>query len=524
MPDKYKLNIFLMKEEYTEFLAVMREDLIESIHMLAEHFNIDGVIYIGRNNSKAPDWLTLLQQGASDDIGELLNSSTRAVLLVKVNNRIFAFPFGFGRFMLKEESIVRDFGLKTVLNSIHPSKLLSIDIATFDELTLHSRTQTSRASSISTFQIDKIKDLLRSVTGNPENDEFGFVISGRDSMQLTQEIDFNSIGELCRELLTKYNIQRYRTYFPWVDNLREVNDPGLLSILNDSLLSTINNRDDNRFHLAPPQIIDWENICGFAYTRGGERMENIIVADFFEYLGEQQINLDFLKRHQIYVKDSTNNEIIDHWSIHKCIVYETQLEDDIYILTVGSWFKVNHAFVEEVNIYLEAIPDTTNITLPPCRAAEREDDYSIRVADSSPNIINLDKKLVTIDGSKIEICDLLADDGKLIHIKKWNSSATLSHLFSQGRVSATCLLGDRSFRIKAREIIEEVNPSFVTLINEEEFDTVNTEIVYAIIDRDTRPLHERLPFFSKLNMMQNVKYLQNLRFNVSKYRISWEDH
>jgi uncharacterized protein (TIGR04141 family) len=41
--------------------------------------------------------------------------------------------------------------------------------------------------------------------------------------------------------------------------------------------------------------------------------------------------------------------------------------------------------------------------------------------------------------SSLEICDLLGPDNELIHVKRAKGSAPLSHLFSQGLVSAQTL-------------------------------------------------------------------------------------
>ncbi|WP_340673733.1 DUF6119 family protein [Brevibacillus agri] len=113
----------------------------------------------------------------------------------------------------------------------------------------------------------------------------------------------------------------------------------------------------------------------------------------------------------------------------------------------------------------------------------------------------------------------LKGDKKLIHVKPWDSSSTLSHLFSQGRVSAELLIQEIEFRKLTRQKISGLDISFVNVIEENFFNPREYEIVFAIIDPSNNPLRERLPFFSKLNMMQNVKYLRNLGFSVTLKKI-----
>ncbi len=91
---------------------------------------------------------------------------------------------------------------------------------------------------------------------------------------------------------------------------------------------------------------------------------------------------------------------------------------------------------------------------------ETEGDYNERAAVEQGFFL-LDKKLVkcTQTTSPIELCDLLTQDKQLVHVKhRKGGSAGLSHLFSQGSVSAEVMLGDKGFRKKARTVLRRVNP------------------------------------------------------------------
>lgn len=67
----------------------------------------------------------------------------------------------------------------------------------------------------------------------------------------------------------------------------------------------------------------------------------------------------------------------------------------------------------------------------------------------------LDRQLVFPTGAShaIEVCDFLADDGALIHIKDQTSSSRLSHLFNQAAVSARVMKMDAAFRDRVRDKI-----------------------------------------------------------------------
>jgi uncharacterized protein (TIGR04141 family) len=522
-----RLNItsYLLKAEYHDFRDVIREDIEVEHYQLKEEYNLNGLIVVGYTSMNSPQWLQLLQSGSNGDLPELLNSSTRAILFVRSNERIFAFPFGFGRYLLKDEAIVKDFGIKVVLNSVDPQKLRSVDTATISEMTIHSRTQTSRTTNVNTFGIDVVKDFLRSVTGEPINEDFGTVITGRESVQFSYDFenDFSKFGVICTILEEKYNSVSYKENFNWVDNLQIVNDSVLKRKLEENLIDNINGREENKLHIAPPEIIDWNEIGGFSFTENGNRARDLDIEDYFNYLDKYDdgIDLNQLKRHSVFSWDNSQEHHYAKWKLYECIVFETEFEDETYILTVGDWFKVDEDFANSVDEFASNI-QTSTITLPSCMCGENEGDYNSRVGEENPNIITLDRKNVMYHGSPIEICDLMSNEKHLIHVKPWKSSSTLSHLFSQGRVSSESMFQDVDFRKANREKISEINEDFVECISEENYDPSEIEVVYAIIDSSDREIHERLPFFSKLNMMQAVKHLRNLRYNVTQLKIRRE--
>src|SRR5699024_3149493 len=148
-----------------------------------------------------------------------------------------------------------------------------------------------------------------------------------------------------------------------------------------------------------------------------------------------------------------------------------------------------------------------------------ENDYNESVAEANTNIISMDKQNITIDNGRFEFCDLLSSEKHFIHVKPWTSSSTLSHLFSQGRVSAQTL-------INIPEVITDINKKIKDqggredfLLDEKENYGYKYTVVYAIIYEGDKEMHERLPFFSKLNFVDSIKTLESMQFNVEKMHI-----
>lgn len=138
------------------------------------------------------------------------------------------------------------------------------------------------------------------------------------------------------------------------------------------------------------------------------------------------------------------------------------------------------------------------------------------VANSNADFCLMDRKLLSVENGpkQIEACDIFTRDKKMIHVKNKGQSAQLSHLFSQGKVSAECFVSDIAFRKQVSDIVEE---KFGTAVfdytkkpQSDEF-----EIVYAIIDTKSSSIEAKLPFFSKVNLMITAQELGRMHFRFS---------
>ncbi|MDB5782688.1 TIGR04141 family sporadically distributed protein [Caballeronia mineralivorans] len=115
---------------------------------------------------------------------------------------------------------------------------------------------------------------------------------------------------------------------------------------------------------------------------------------------------------------------------------------------------------------------------------------------------------------KIEFCDLVRDGRELVHVKFYRSSATLSHLFAQGSVSAETFVKHQDFRVKLNEKL----PAGIKLVDQlvrppaEKY-----RVVYAIATVKTLPAE--LPFFSKVTLKNTIMTLRAPGFGVELAKI-----
>jgi len=515
------LSIFLLREEIESWDDALRDREGIARHETRKAVNVDGLLVIGSPNRKPPWWRDFVSPYVlrSGELDRLINASTGAVFFFEADDRRFALALGQGRHLLRPEASEHDFGLRVVLNSVDADRIRSVDARTIDERTMHTRRNASRESDFEDFGLDVSRDLVRAISGPPRDETLARNLAGADRLAISTRAQLEDLPDLASRLLSAYESDDYRERFPWVDKLRPVKDAALQYELNEQLVEDLHERQLDNLHLAPPEVVDPLRLAGFAYsTRRGDDLDtDPRISVYLQTLGDRQkLNIDRLKGDRIIAFEAEGEQILDSWSVYKCVVYETEREDYLYVLSGGDWFQVSSDFQQET---LDFIGEVTplDLDLPEAPAGIEEKDYN-QLAAEKCDCLNLDRQLVYVTGrSGIELCDLLSRNRQLVHVKRRGYSSTLSHLFAQGAVAAQLMLGDQPFRTASRELVDRNDSSFTAVLPDARPRPEDYEIGYVVITRAT-PQNDNpytLPFFSLVNLCSTVRNLQAFGIQVS---------
>lgn len=496
-----------------------------------------GMLLFKQSKAHTPDWLSFLQDSLAPNIKKLdalSNQSASALLLTKAAGRQFILAFGHGRHLIDQSCVEHRFGLMTVLNSVSPDRIASIDKQTFDAAPKISRTQTARAASISEYEVDVEQDMLRAVVGVTKKefaDDLGDVLAGIDSLKTTVRIDLAGLRKLLRIALERSQAKDYlkrrnglENPFSWVDNFQPVSDQAEILELDTKLWDAMSQENFANIWMSVPEIVEWQDIKGFAYTSNqiadDDLPQTLEVTDFRKTF-RSDASLETLKKRNIYVVSSTGLPPRTI-SAYKCLYFECKGKSSSHILHAGSWYSIESKFENRINAYFSKIPRVAfSAPFIPYKHKD-EGDYNRAVA-KSPNsgYVMLDKKLVQFGGghSKIEVCDLMrkrsnSTKGSLVHVKRGKSSHSLSHLFAQGLVSSTLLSSEKLFIDKVNAQLKANGSSALKgLVAGKDY-----EVVYAIVDgAPGAPLD--IPFFSKVNLESTCKRLRLLGYDVKLLHI-----
>jgi len=527
MPDKKpyrRLNVLLAKDEFSnkEYRELLSPDAKVTELELEDGHDFDGILYVRNPEEKRPRWAQLVDTLVGVTVDQLSNKSSSAVFLIRVEGKVLAFTFGYGRFLLNLGCFQQDFGIKTALNTLNHQSLRSVDLHTLEDQPIQKKSQAARGSEASVFGIDIFRDVLRAVTGSPRPGVDYKSISGGDAIySFGLEMLVEDMPQIASELITHYQLSLYKDSFGWVDNIRRIKDGETIAALDKILLDAVKSKAPGLI-ITIPEVIEWDKVLGFSFTRSKKDLTPTIDTEkYLNNLDAGSVSIESIRRDRLFVTDVHDNEF-GH-SIYSCLYLELDSGDTKKVIFGGNWYEIDKSFMSGVDATL-ALVSLSDLDFPGVHVweeegkakIETEGDYNERAA-AAKGFYLLDKRLVkcTKTTSPIELCDLLTQDKQLVHVKhRKGGSAGLSHLFAQGSVSAEVMLGDKGFRKQARTVLRRVDSRARDLVPLNSLKSSEYEIIFLILGAEGQGLKEGLPFFSKVNLTRVYENLSQRGFTV----------
>ena len=351
-------------------------------------------------------------------------------------------------------------------------------------------------------------------------EKFGKSATGKDALTLSVRVDLPALKDFLAESVERFESVEYKNDFGWIDQVAEVRDPKIIESLNARLIESIKKKEFETTWMAVPEIVDWEIIGGFEFS-GSDRVEphdDVFIGDFLDTLSPGvEITTDLLKKESVCAISAEDDNIREQWSVYSCLYSEQrdEVRKKTFLLSNGKWYEIAADFAEEVNSdFVEFRDKSRGVAFAECDG-EKEGEYNERVARDSDYCL-MDKKMIMHGGGygKVEFCDLLTKDKKIIHVKHYAGSSVLSHLFSQGLVSGELFLRDKKFREKVNT---ELSTGFKLADAKVKPKPSDYEIIFAIISSSSKPLE--IPFFSKVSLRNAKNRLEAFGYPVSLVKI-----
>lgn len=544
---KLRFNCYLVREGIDDPISALRPECRPGgkkpmREIAASNSAPPGCRAFLRSKSESmPPWAESLIS-TFPELDEVLNLSNRLVIFLPVKQRLFAVCFGYGSSSLDWSAVEPNFGLRFAARCLNPGAVNEIRSRRIDASARTQAVQIPTRTAIRDFDLELEGEFVRRMVGEVDTDmldlpDLGAVVA-TDSIAFKVETDLSRVEEVLNLVLSRVDSAEAKKDLLFIDALEPLrgSDPvvaDLERLLAQELFSErvnsvtqvvsdeVNGLVPRVLSFAPPDALSIENVHEVVVRRG-ERYQNF---DEFSidalrdalFASGGSFGRSSLNSIKVIAVDSEGHAASPLMPLKNWLVFEASSDDRRYLLTLGKWFALAEEYARKLDADLAEIEDVTDVlNLREWRKSEKtETIYNENVAkERRDDLLLFDTERVTSLGDMVEVCDLLHVDGYLIHVKKYEKSQTLSHLFSQGYVSAILLGADKDYRKKFTDFVEISDPRM------EDVASRAPEIVtYAIAFKKKDRAIIDLPTFSKVNLRDFAKRLERLRVKPTLARI-----
>lgn len=520
-----KLSVYLMRDSVKKFDDILNPKALKG-NQPFKVLNPSTTMpfpcraYIQVNKSGRPKWESFLS-GAFKTAGyKLANQNSSFVLLIKKQNRFFAVTLGFGFTAIDPAVIETRFGLMVAANWL--TKVNGVETNVIDRVSSNKKLHLGESSEFAELALNPQIDFIRRMEGKLPTNNTASKISGCDSCCIAIKGDILSLGSVCTDLLDHYESTDYKKLYGFLDNLMPISkhDPRR-DDLEKKLVKRLAARSYDKISIAYPEMPDEERLHHYKVSSGvSVDMDELTLEGLYEFMDDYSVAADSDKIHIIGIGDN-DSPVTRKRSLRDYLAAEFDKGGETFIFCNGDWFLAEANYVKQVRTEVAALEDLTGtLAMPPVRNKESEGKYNARAAAVN-DLVLMDEDNFKIGGShdKIEVCDLLSESREMICVKKMVSSSTMSHLFSQGSVSATLLRSEPKYRARVNKDGKTQWPTFVE-VDDDNLSKVT--VVYAIATRKKVPLSDGMFFFSLVNLLNHAATVRMTGCKVAVCKIEYE--
>ncbi len=523
--------------------GVKIDDALKSSHGLVPYDCRYGKLLFGTTEANPPDWAAFLESSAPGITGELSGQHSSAVLLIEAGpakaKRLFAICFGQGHHAIETDFMERQFGLRVVLNSVARDKLRSLDSAGLDTTVIQRRTLASRESDLLDFGLDTDRELLRQAAGSPGDAHLAKAMSGKDALHVRRKMAISGLPSFCAELLELYAAKDYQKDYKFIDQVKPVHKGKIHYELDALLFAELMNvvgGHPSDLHLAVPDFLAPDQVPALRYLgphlpHKKETFSELAIDDYVAQLKKGKLanvkRIEDIRAHEVCAVSTDLKKPFDRMKVYDCFVFETLHDNVKYVLFDAQWHQISDDYFKEVEEFYLGQLRPSFLT-----ASSAKNERALIAELNDPRYADLlcmdqtKSSPAGATGANLEVCDFFSKARQMIHLKDSEDSAPLSHLWSQGLVSAQSLMSDRQFRKQVRKAAGEREKlhgrmGFVHLLpTEKKIDPAELTIVYGILKKKhTRSKKLNIPFFSKVALRATVRQLTMMGYHTELHLI-----
>lgn len=508
----------------------------------------DYFLYKSGHSGNKPNWVNEFDEKIwNDEIkDEFSNTASEGLSVIKKithndHDYLFAINFGQGRHNIIKDKIEDSFGIYTAIALIEQgASIRRAGTRNISSNPKNTEFQNAQELSRDAFNAElEDNDIIRHLSAVADSSTISSVIGKYGPLNIRMRFKeteipcWNYLDDRLKDLINLFeNIQNnsdvVNKFFKGLRPLPSQKQNELNNILIDKI-----NDNNSKFFLFEPEIdYDPMLISKIRYKlkadpRTAYHEYEKLSLDYYLNLKENIDELDFINDRIILINE--DGQKYKEWSIVKCLYGEMKIDNQVYILSNSIWYVLSKDKYERVNENINSISEniqvdeivktnTTNKILE-AKILDKKHIDKERIFNKefcnqiSGELFDQISKQITIDGDKMEICDIFDPNNKeFIHTKIGTKAATLSHLFNQGYVSARAYASMKSIFVpKVNEKMDNPEHAIENAQNSHQDYTIR----YLIINEKA---DNKLTFISKLALDRIITDLKGFGYTV---KLSW---
>lgn len=522
---------------YTQYVSVRTLDERGAI---PEFIEVAGMpaIWIGiQEGAKPAEWAT--DFAVTTGLGlEYHEQHCGGVLLLGIDGDTYALGYGNGHRLIPDELKDQRFGLSFLIRRLDRDQVRDLVRRRANARGRTDSTVVAAGAPVWTLGVAENVEIIRRVGGRAKDlkvtfstaDDRPIIVEGSVGLRMRFGVkpdalvaDIQECARVCRDEQPDPALE----FIEYIQPVADTDTKALLDFELETLLDgTVADCGERLLPVIPTAVLEhYAAARSFTIRIGHARCGAVPSLELTDILRRTQLQptgkrVSALRSGRVSLNaDSAGDDVIAEGRADRWLEANVSLGSRRFFLMDGEWFEIGADYVRASREAIAGLfPSTPGIVLPPWSLSDHSTEYKYNcfVADRSiGEYLCLDKNVSVRNPmgarSPLEICDLLGPGNELIHVKRAAGSAPLSHLFSQGLVSAQSLVaGPPSVRERFVETVKGL-PHGRGL----DLDFRPRKVIYAIMLESGKELTPETLFpFSQATLAHAARILGTLGIEV----------
>jgi uncharacterized protein (TIGR04141 family) len=456
-----------MFDAYTQYVSACE---LDERHADVDFIDVgeEPAIWIGIQEDEEPaEWLADAAVTTGLRLAQYTDRRSGGVLLLGIDGTTYAMSYGNGYLLIPDELKDQRFGLRFLIRRLNADQIQGLVRRRANARGRTDSTLVAAGAPVWTLGVAENVEIIRRIGGRAKDLKVTFsardnrpvIVEGSVGLRMRFGIEPHALVADIRECARVSRQEQPDPALEFIEYVQPVTDAATKAVLDGELekllAGTAADADEQLIPVVPTSALKhFGQAHSFTIKIGHARTTPTPSLELEDFIRRTRVQRDGERikalrgGHVCLNGDEAGKEVLASARADKWLEGNVSVDARRFFLMDGDWFEIGADYARASRDAISRLfPATPAISLPPWSLPVRRTEYDYNcyvAARSRGRYLCLDKNRAVRDPlgarSPLEICDLLGPGNELIHVKRAHGSAPLSHLFSQGLISAQSLV------------------------------------------------------------------------------------